>query len=158
MRKVEAVGGIRAVKSLVGRDLAQRIDIQHPGRSGICLGHAQGGVQRQKLPVDVGGADGVVVDEIQGANAAAGQGFYHIAAHAAQTEHGHPDIFQFFHGIAAQKQLGSGKGFHSAPSLFFLYPTTVCCLCREGRFLDEQPGALYDIRYIMCVGGKKYAF
>ena len=79
-----------------------------------------GRMKGNQLTIDIGQADGVMVHKIHGTDAAAGQGFCHITAHTAQTEHCNPGILQFFHCIRAQYKLGSGKGIHSDPPSCFL--------------------------------------
>ena len=61
------------------------------------------------LSVQVGQADLVVIDQVQGAHAAAGQSLHGVAPHAADAEDSHPGFGQGFHSGLSQQQLGSGK-------------------------------------------------
>ena len=119
--KIKVVCGVGAIEDGAGGDMGIRIDGQHPLPGSLSLGHAHSVEGCQKLAVDIGQTDGVVVDEIQSAYAAAGQGFHGIAAHTAQTEHGHTAIFQFLHCGASQQKPGAGKGIHKATSGVFCY-------------------------------------
>ena len=56
-------------------------------RVGLIL--ANGGVQCLELTVQIRGADSVIVDECQLADARAHQRLDRVAAHAAKAEHGH---------------------------------------------------------------------
>jgi hypothetical protein len=60
------------------------------------------------LAVQVGQTDLVVVDQVEGTHAAAGQRLDGVAAHAAHAEHGYAGIVQFGHCFRAQQQLGAG--------------------------------------------------
>ena len=68
-------------------DPAGRVD--QPDALGHCLdlGQAETAVQRVDLPVDVGFAHVVEVDQRQLADSGAGQGFHGPAAHAANADH-----------------------------------------------------------------------
>ena len=55
-----------------------------------------------------GQADFIVIDQIQCPHAAARQRFHRVAAHAADAEHRHAGIVQFFHSFRAQQQLRAG--------------------------------------------------
>ena len=60
------------------------------------------------LPVEVGQADLIVIDEIQRAHAAACQRLDRVAAHAADAEHRHAGIVKLCHRVRAQQQLRAG--------------------------------------------------
>ena len=68
------------------RDVAERVDVPDARRHGIRLGRAHRRVRREHLPVDVGDADDVEVDEGEGADAAPGQRLRGPRAHAAHPE------------------------------------------------------------------------
>ena len=104
-------------------DLCIRVDILDPGCRRSGLGHANGCVGGQDLAVDIGYADGIVVNKIQCAHAAAGQRLYGIAAYSAQAKHGNSGAAQLFHGITAHQKLCSGKRIHANLSLqsFFIW-------------------------------------
>ena len=110
--KIKAIRSIRTVKSFVYRYLALGVNVQHPIPGGFRLAHSHSGVERQQLPVDVGDADGVVVDEVHRAYAAAGQGLCHIATYATQAEYSYTGVIQFFHCRLPQQQFRAGKGIH----------------------------------------------
>ena len=57
----------------------------------------------QQLPVQVGQANCVAVDEGQVTDARPGQRLHHIAPHAANTEDCHMGVFQPLHGILPQQ-------------------------------------------------------
>ena len=60
------------------------------------------------LAVQVGQTDLVIVDEVEGTHAAAGQRLHGIAAHSAHAEHSHAGVVQFGHCLRAQQHLGAG--------------------------------------------------
>ena len=66
-----------------------RIDVIAACGEGVGLIFADGGVQCLELTVQIRGADSVVVDERQFADARAHQRLDRVAAHAAKAEHGH---------------------------------------------------------------------
>ena len=97
-------------------DHGVRVDLQNAVAGDLDLVLAHGFAGSQHLAVDVGQADFIVVDEVQRADAAAGQGFDGIAADAADAEYRHPGIVQFFHGLMAKQQFRSRKLIeHSVP-------------------------------------------
>ena len=69
------------------------------------------------LAVHVGQAHLIVVDQVEGAYAAAGQRLAYVAAHTAHTEHRNTAFGQLGHGIASQQQLGTGELVEHGSSL-----------------------------------------
>ena len=106
--EVEAVLRFRREEGLVGSHLDVRVDLVDALLSHIHLELAHRLVGGNDLAVQVGQADFVVVDEVQRTHTAACQRFDGIAAHAADAEHRHAGIVQFFHGFRAQQQLRAG--------------------------------------------------
>ena len=98
----------------MGTDLALRIDGEDPLFGSVHLQLTQRVMGGDDLPVDIGQTDPVVVNEINGTDAAAGQGLHRVTADAADAEDCHPGIFQPFHAGFAQQQFGSCKSFHNA--------------------------------------------
>ena len=99
------VGGADGVDDGAGGDV--------PATAGgdLRLGLAHGGVEGAELAVDVGDTDGVLIHQRQLTYAGAGQDLGGIAAHAAQTEHGHMGALQALQRRLAQHHLGAQKLF-----------------------------------------------
>ena len=106
--EIEAVLRLGAEEGLVGRDLDVGVDVVDPLFRHIHLIFAHGLAGGDDLAVQVGQADLVVVDEVEGTHAAAGQRLHGIAAHAAHAEHGHTGVVQLGHCLRAQQHLGAG--------------------------------------------------
>jgi len=115
--KIELVGGVRHEKGLVSRHLAVGIDVQNAVPGHIHLVFCNGAAGGQNLPVQVGDADLVVIDQIQRPNPGPGQGLHGISPHAADAKHGNPGVFQPLHGILAKDQLRSGKLIQHSSSI-----------------------------------------
>ena len=78
------------------------------------LGHvdlmlADRGDERIDLPVDIGEADTVVVEEVEFANSAACQYFHHITTDATNAKDGYTGAAERVNGGLAKKQLCTGK-------------------------------------------------
>ena len=99
--EVELVGGLRQVKAFVHAYVAMGVDGADPCRHdvGLILADRFGG--GHYLPVDVGKANDVVVHEVDGAHAAAGQAFGSVSAHATHAEHGDPRVGERIHSGGA---------------------------------------------------------
>ena len=83
----------------------------YPGGHGLRLGLALGGPEGLDLPVQIGHANLVVVNESERAHAGPSQSLSGPAAHAAQAEHGHVGGGKALHGIGAQHHLRAQKLF-----------------------------------------------
>ena len=88
-------------------DVHLRIDLQHPLFHHVRLVLAYRLSRGNDLPVQVGQADLVIVDEVKMAHAAPHQSLTDITAHTADTEYSHSGIFQLLHGRFAEEKLGS---------------------------------------------------
>ena len=92
--EVKLVRGVRAEKDLFCFHLCVRIDVQYPALCRFHLGKAQGGVESQELPVQVGQADGVIVHQGKPPYTGPGQGFHRVAADAPKAEYGNVGLLQ----------------------------------------------------------------
>ena len=88
--EVEFCCRIRQEEGREGTDLAVRVNGEDPLFGGIHLQLADSMMGGNDLPVDIRQADPVMVNQINGADAAAGQGLHHMAAYTANAENGHP--------------------------------------------------------------------
>ena len=70
-----------------------RIDIQNPLPHDLCLIPPDTAVQCDNLTVQIGQADLIPVNQIQGAHAAPRQRLRHVPAYAADAEDRHPGTF-----------------------------------------------------------------
>ena len=97
---------------------AVRVDGRRPCRGRVRLGLADGVYGGQKLAVQVGGADHVLVNEGELAHPGPCQGLGGVAAHPAQAQYGHMGGLETVYGGVAQHQRGAGKGrVHGGSSL-----------------------------------------
>ena len=78
------------------------VDVQQPLGRHLHLQLAHRGMGGKNLTVDIGDGNGVAVDQIDGADAAAGQGLRRVTAHAADAENGHPGVLHPLHGVRTQ--------------------------------------------------------
>ena len=78
-------------------DFRLRINGQDPFFHHIHFVPAQRSVGRNDLPVQVREADHIVIHQFQMADAAAGQGFRHVAAHSPDAENADTGGSQLFH-------------------------------------------------------------
>ena len=101
------MGVAHKIKLLVGAHDAMGVDVVHALGGHVDLVLADGADEGVELAVDVGEAHAVVVVEVDGAHAAAGQHLDHIAAHAAHTEHGHAAAGQRGDGRLAKEELSA---------------------------------------------------
>ena len=115
--QVKFPGGVRQVEEGMGANLAVGIDLRHPEPGSLGFFHAQGGMGSQDLTVQVGNAHSVLVDQVQLADACPGQGLHHIAAHASQSEDGHPGSLQPGDPFLSQQHGRAGILFLHAQSL-----------------------------------------
>ena len=85
-------------------------------------------MQREDLTVEVREADRIVVDQLEGADAASAQGLKGIAAHPAEAEYGHAGAGEPFHALRAEEHPCSGKLIAHALSsvLFVSYDSGAC--------------------------------
>ena len=83
------------------------VDVVHALGRYVDLVLAYGADEGVDLAVDVGETHAVVVVEIEGAHAAAGQQLDHIAAHATHAEHGHAAAGQRVDGGLAEEELSA---------------------------------------------------
>ena len=74
------------------------------------------------LPVQVGQADFVVVDQVERPDAAARQRFDRIAADAADAEHRDPRMVQALHRLGAKLGLRACKLVNHRPCLPLFFP------------------------------------
>ena len=102
-RPEKPLPGLRLVFLGQNGEAAFRVDVRRTFRHGLGLGPAQGGDRGFRLPVQVGKAHLVMVDEGERAHAGAGQGLGAPAAHAAQAEYGHVGGVQPRHAFPAQE-------------------------------------------------------
>ena len=107
--EVEFVGIAHAVEEFVGAHLALGVDVVDALGRHIHLILAEGTYEGDDLAVEVGDGDLVVIDEVEGSDAAAGQGFDHIATHAAHAEDGDTAAREHLHGWRAEQHAGTGK-------------------------------------------------
>ena len=107
--KIQTGRRVRSVKQVVHPDYRVGIDVQHPLPGSLGFVHTNGFVGGQNLPVQIGQADRVPVDEIQLSHPGPGQSLHHIAAHTAQTEYRHPGALQLLHRFFSQQQPRPGK-------------------------------------------------
>ena len=84
-----------------------RVYVQEPRLGGVHLILSHGGAKGVELPVQVREADPVVVDEVQGPDAAAPQSLHGVASHAPDAENGHTGAGEPLHALRAEKQLRS---------------------------------------------------
>ena len=100
---------VLTVRGVVARtdEVQSDIGVDIAATRGECVGLilANGGVQCLELTVQICGADSVVVDERQLADARAHQRLDRVAAHAAKAEYGHMAVPQGVHRIAAEQHL-----------------------------------------------------
>ena len=115
--EIKLIRRVRQIEAGIRPHNAGGVDVQHPLPCHIHLQPAHGGVGGKNLAVQIGNADGVVIDQIQHPHAAPGQCLHGVAAHAAHAEYGDPGSGQLRHGIPAQQELRSGKLLIHARSL-----------------------------------------
>ena len=60
-------------------------------------------LQGNNLPVPVRQAYLIIINNIQRAHAASGKRFHHIAAHTADTEHGHSGVLKLLHRLTSEE-------------------------------------------------------
>ena len=84
--KIELPRGLGGIENGISPHDARGVDRKHPLLCRVHLPHPHGIICREDLPVQIGQADGVVVNEIKLPHAAAGQGFQCVAADSAQPE------------------------------------------------------------------------
>ena len=99
------IGGADGVDNDVGMDIPAALGCR------LCLGKTHGGCQGKELAVDVGYGQCILIDEGQFAHAGAGQSLHCVAAHTAQTEHGHMAASELVHSGTSQHHLRADKTF-----------------------------------------------
>ena len=75
------------------------------------LAHPERLFRREHLAVAVGEGDAVSVEEVEGADARAGEGLCAVSAHAAQPEHRHAGCGERFHRLLAEQGARAGEAF-----------------------------------------------
>ena len=78
------------------------IDRQDPLLHDLGLEASHGFSCGDDLPVQIGQAHSVIIDQIDGTNAAAYQCLADIPAHAADSKHRHTGLRKAFHGVPSQ--------------------------------------------------------
>ena len=106
--KVELVLCFRAKEAPVGGHPDVRVNVVDALCSHIYFILPYRTAGGDDLAVEVGQADLIIINQIQCPHAAARQRFHRVAAHAADAEHRHAGIVQFFHSFRAQQQLRAG--------------------------------------------------
>ena len=101
--KVELVGGVGRVECLVNVDVAVGVDLQNAVPRDLDFVFCHGLARCQDLAVQVRQADLVIVDQVQCADAAAGQRIDGVAADTADAEHRHPGVEQPVHALLAEQ-------------------------------------------------------
>ena len=96
----------------VHRYLRLRVDVQDPLACHLHLLHAQGGVERHQLSVQVGDAHRIVIHQGQVPHAAACQSLHHIGAYAPDAEYADGCLLESLHSFLAKQQLCPGKCMH----------------------------------------------
>lgn len=96
-------------KGVVYPHLGLGVDVVNPLRHHFGFLLADGLDGGQNLPVHVGQAHPVVVDQIQRPHPRPGQGFAYVSAHPADAENRHPGLGEPVHSVRPQQQPGSGK-------------------------------------------------
>ena len=105
--EIEQIRGFRRVKGLVGCNLDVGIDFCDPLRRNVNFVLPDRFACGIDLPVYIGQADLVVVDQIDRADPGAYQRLNRVTAYAADPEHCHTRPPQPFHSLLAKQKLRS---------------------------------------------------
>ena len=109
LAEVDLVGVGGHVKHLMLMHDATAVDVMDTSLGHVDLMLADRGDERIDLPVDIGEADTVVVEEVEFANSAACQYFHHITTDATNAKDGYTGAAERVNGGLAKKQLCTGK-------------------------------------------------
>ena len=109
LAEVDLVGVGGHVKHLMLVHDATAVDVMDTRLGHVDLMLADRGDERVDLPVDIGEAYAVVVEEVEFANSAACQYFHHITTDATNAKDGYTGAAERVDGGLAKKQLCTGK-------------------------------------------------
>ena len=103
--KRKLIGIFRKKKAVVDIHLYIGIDLLHAVAHHLCLIFSHRFSGGNDLPVQIGQADLIIINQIKASNAAAHKRLADIAADSANAEHCHSCLLQFLHGLFSQQKL-----------------------------------------------------
>ena len=107
LREIELCCRFRRVERLIGVHDAVRVDVVHALCGNLHLVPSDRAVRCDQLPVEVGQADRVIVNQVERADPRAHQRLYHMAAHAADAKHRYTCPVQTLHRRLAEQHFRS---------------------------------------------------
>ena len=98
-RKIELVSRLRQIEALVYLHLAVRVDVENAVTHDLRLIFSHGAARCDDLTVQVGEADLVIVDQIDGSHTAPHQRLHGVASHTANAKNSDPRTREPLHSL-----------------------------------------------------------
>ena len=112
LRKVNGIGILRQIKAAVCANLGRRVNGGDPLFHHFYLRFAHSVQRSNDLAVQIGKADGIMIEQVKPSDAAAGKRLRSKTANTADAENCNGGTLQFFNALRRQQKLGTGKRIH----------------------------------------------